>query len=283
MHRRTGWVLTPRFGTEFRVKRRRDLSPGESFQESVSFCRNRGADALAHSERVASEIYADMNGMSPARVRRLDEHALEAVIRAFSRGDYLVVARKPLASPLSSTTGGISYAQLREIMPHLSHEKVAAYLPLLNSAMIEAKITTPLRQAAFLAQLAHESSELRSFQEGGSGDAYEGNVKYLGNTQPGDGRRFKGRGPIQLTGRVNYRAAGRALGLDLENHPELVATAEVGFQVAGWFWTVKHLNPKADARDFDGITHSVNGGFNEKASRDRYYRVAKRVLGVPES
>ncbi|MDP9149457.1 MAG: hypothetical protein M3O36_05895, partial [Myxococcota bacterium] len=70
------------------MKRRRDLSPGESFQESVYSAAIGVRDALAHSERVASEIYADMNGMSPARVRRLDEHAFEAVIRAFSRGDY---------------------------------------------------------------------------------------------------------------------------------------------------------------------------------------------------
>lgn len=123
-----------------------------------------------------------------------------------------------------------------------------------------------------------ESIELRAFEELATGDAYE-NRKDLGNMHPGDGRRFKGRGPIQLTGRSAYRAAGKALGLDLENHPELVATPGVGFRAAGWFWTMKHINRLAGVPDFDGVTRRVNGGLNGKASRDSYYRVAKRVPG----
>ncbi|MDP9151424.1 MAG: hypothetical protein M3O36_15990 [Myxococcota bacterium] len=261
------------------MKRRRDLSPGESFQESVCSAAIGVRDALAHSERVASEIYSDMRGLSAARVPRLDERELEAVIRAFSRGDYVIFAANPPSR--QHCEGGVSSEQLHAIMPSLSHDLTVAYLPLLNAAMLEAKITTPLRQAAFLAQLAHESGELRAFHEFHTGDQYEGR-KDIGNTQPGDGRRFKGRGPIQVTGRATYRAAGSALGLPLEDQPELVATPEVGFRVAGWFWTAKHLDHLADARDFDGITHRVNGGFRGKASRDHYYGVAKRVLGVPE-
>ena len=279
MPRRAGWVLAPRIGPELRVRRRSDLSPGESFQEAVHSAALGVRDALAHSERVAIEIYADMMGLSPARLQRLNERAWDAVVRAFSRGQYVIVASRPVASPRPSDQGGITYEQLHAIMPRLSHDKGLAYLPLLNSSMVEANITTPLRQAAFLAQLAHESGELRTFQERGTGEEYEGR-KTLGNTQTGDGRRFKGRGPIQLTGRANYRSAGRALGLDLENQPELAATPEVGFRVAGWFWTTHHFNRRADVGDFDGITYRVNGGFNGKASRDQYYRAAKQVLGV---
>ncbi|HXN32816.1 MAG TPA: glycoside hydrolase family 19 protein [Polyangiaceae bacterium] len=187
----------------------------------------------------------------------------------------------PLPDP-PATPGGLSYAQLHEIMPRLPNDKAVSYLSALNVTLVEAQITTPLRKAAFLAQLAHESVELRYFEEIASGEAYEGRND-LGNTEPGDGKRYKGRGPIQLTGRTNYRRAGQALGLDLEGQPETVATREVGFRVAGWFWTTHHLNAKADAGNFDAITRAINGGLNGKESRDAYYATAKRVLGVPES
>jgi predicted chitinase/LysM repeat protein len=172
--------------------------------------------------------------------------------------------------------GDLSKAQLLAIMP-LAKRVAAAYLPHLNFAMREAAITTPLRRAAFLAQLAHESLQLKFMEEIASGAAYEGRID-LGNTHPGDGRRFKGRGPIQLTGRNNYRDAGHALGIDLLANPKRAADPDVGFRVAGWFWTTRGLNALADKRDFDRITRRINGGLNGKTDRDRYYAVARRVL-----
>lgn len=174
----------------------------------------------------------------------------------------------------------LSLAQLCEIMPTLSREKAELYLPFLNDAMIEASIATPRRAAAFLAQLAHESAELRSWLEGASGSLYEGR-RDLGNLFPGDGPKFKGRGPIQLTGRENYRAAGDALGLNLEASPELAAEPEVGFRVAGWYWRTRGCNALADANDFDRITRRINGGLNGKPQRDAYYAKALDVLHVP--
>lgn len=174
--------------------------------------------------------------------------------------------------------GCITLAQLRAIMPNLPKDKEKV-LPLLNAAMAEWKINTPKRQAAFLAQLAHESGQLKWFEELASGAAYEGR-RDLGNTQPGDGRRYKGRGPIQLTGRANYRAAGKALGLPLEANPELAALPEVGFRTAGWFWDTKDLNRLADAGNFREITRRVNGGFNGLAERERFYEAAKKALGA---
>jgi putative chitinase len=168
--------------------------------------------------------------------------------------------------------------QLRSIMPNLSEARAQQMLPHLNSAMAEAGINTPRRQAAFLAQLAHESGEFRYMEEIASGAAYEGRTD-LGNTQPGDGVRFKGRGPIQLTGRSNYRAAGQALGIDLENNPKRAAEPDVGFRTAAWFWNSRNLNSYADAKNFDAITYRVNGGYNGKASRDAYYARALQVLG----
>jgi predicted chitinase len=173
--------------------------------------------------------------------------------------------------------GGMSLAQLRKIMPNLSAAKAEQYLPHLNKAMAEAGINTPKRQAAFVAQLAHESGEFRYMEEIASGAAYEGR-KDLGNTQPGDGKRFKGRGPIQLTGRANYTAASKALGIDLVNHPTRAADPDVGFRTAAWFWNTRNLNSYADSGNFKEITRRINGGYNGLASREAYYRRALDVL-----
>src|SRR5215467_14480028 len=116
-------------------------------------------------------------------------------------------------------------------------------------------------------------------EEIASGAAYEGR-RDLGNTQPGDGKRYKGRGPIQLTGRANYRRAGKALGLDLEKDPAKAADPAVGFRVAGWFWKTHGLNELADKGDFREITRRINGGYNGLASRQAFYKKAKEVLGV---
>ncbi|HEY3448034.1 MAG TPA: LysM peptidoglycan-binding domain-containing protein [Myxococcales bacterium] len=185
----------------------------------------------------------------------------------------------PVAQVPGSTTGGVSVEQLRAIMPNLSAGRANQLLPYLNDAMVKGGINTPARQAAFLAQLAHESVGLTAFEEYASGAAYEGRTD-LGNTQPGDGVRFKGRGPIQLTGRSNYRAAGQALGLDLEGNPSRAADIDVGFRTAVWFWNSRNLNFYADNGNFDAITYRVNGGYNGKAARDAYYARAKQVLGA---
>ncbi|MFL5343810.1 MAG: LysM peptidoglycan-binding domain-containing protein [Hyalangium sp.] len=173
--------------------------------------------------------------------------------------------------------GGVSVAQLKKIMPQLSDARAKQVLPYLNKAMSEAKINTPKRQSAFLAQLAEESGQLRWFEELASGREYEGR-RDLGNTHPGDGVRFKGRGPIQLTGRNNYRAAGKALGIDLENNPKRAADLDVGFRTAAWFWTTHGLNKLADAGNFREITHRINGGYNGESVRESYYRRALNVL-----
>ncbi|HEX8438344.1 LysM peptidoglycan-binding domain-containing protein [Archangium sp.] len=184
----------------------------------------------------------------------------------------------PVSGPSNAAPGrGVSEAQLRQIMPNLSAAKAKEYLPHINRAMAEAGINTPKRQAAFLAQLGHESGGLRYMEEIASGSAYEGR-RDLGNTQPGDGVRFKGRGPIQLTGRSNYAAAGRALGLDLVNNPRQAATPEVGFRTAAWFWNSRNLNSYADSGNFRELTRRINGGYNGLADREAYYRRALAAL-----
>ena len=177
----------------------------------------------------------------------------------------------------SGGKGSVSLHDLQKIMPLLSDAKAKKYLPYLNAAMKEAHIDTPKRQAAFLAQLAHESGQFRWMEEIASGAAYEGR-KDLGNTHPGDGKRFKGRGPIQLTGRSNYIAAGKALGLDLVHHPERAKDPDVGFRTAAWFWSTHGLNKLADHGNFREITHRINGGYNGMRAREAYYHKALQVL-----
>lgn len=170
--------------------------------------------------------------------------------------------------------------QLKSIMPRLADTAALRYANPLNLAMSKWHIDTTLRQAMFLAQLAHESGELRFWVEFGDGKAYEGRAD-LGNTQPGDGPRYKGRGPIQLTGRLNYRHAGQALGVDLEGCPDLVLNPDVGFQVAGWFWDSRQLNVFADRGDLVSVTRRINGGLNGFAARKAYFETACKVFGVP--
>ncbi|HZH31309.1 MAG TPA: glycoside hydrolase family 19 protein [Pyrinomonadaceae bacterium] len=171
----------------------------------------------------------------------------------------------------------ITDAMLRDIMPNLPAAKRQLYLPYLNAAMREFQIVTYLRASAFLAQLAHESAELRYFQEIASGKAYEGR-KDLGNTQPGDGVKYKGHGPIQITGRANHTACGKALGLDLVNNPTLITLPPNAFRSAGWFWDTRGLNALADQRLFKAITKKINGGFNGLADRQKYYDRALRII-----
>jgi predicted chitinase len=172
---------------------------------------------------------------------------------------------------------GVTAEQLRTIMPNLSQDKAQQYLPHINRAMQEAGINTKNQRAAFLAQLAHESGQLRYMEEIASGAAYEGR-RDLGNTQPGDGVRFKGRGPIQLTGRSNYQAAGQALGIDLVNNPRRAAEPDVGFRTAAWFWQTRGLNSLAEQGNFREVTRRINGGFNGLADREAYYRRALSAL-----
>jgi predicted chitinase len=182
----------------------------------------------------------------------------------------------------------IDDAQLQQIMPSLAAAKRQLYLPHLNAAMRASGIgTTLLRTAAFVAQLAHESGEFRWMEEiWGPTPAqlrYEPPndlAQRLGNTEPGDGKRFKGRGPIQITGRFNYAKFGAQLGLDLIADPAQAAAPEVAFATAGLFWQSNGLNELADARQFVAITRCINGGTNGLAERQRYYERAKAVLGI---
>lgn len=164
---------------------------------------------------------------------------------------------------------------LRQVMPY-SAGRAEAFLQPLEAAMAEFAINTGRRRAAFLAQVAHESGELRYTRELGDGQGYEGRAD-LGNTEPGDGPRFKGRGLIQITGRANYKACGQALGLDLVANPSLLEVPAGACRSAAWFWSLRKLNELADEEAFGTITHKINGGYNGLDDRLRYWLRARKV------
>lgn len=138
---------------------------------------------------------------------------------------------------------------------------------------------TALRMAHFLAQIAHESAEMRYTEEIASGAKYEGR-KDLGNVVKGDGVRFKGRGLIQVTGRTNYAAYKKFCGYDVVAKPELLAQPVGAVRSAMWFWQTRGLNALADADNLLAVTKRINGGTNGLEDRRKYLALAKKALGV---
>lgn len=149
----------------------------------------------------------------------------------------------------------------------------------LTAAMAEFGISSAQQQAAFLAQVAHESGSLRYTRELSDGLGYEGRAD-LGNNQPGDGPRYKGRGLLQITGRANYAHCGADLGLDLLGHPEILELPVGASRSAAWFWKAHGLNRYADADTFGSLTKAINGGYNGLDERIKNWLVARRALGV---
>ncbi len=176
----------------------------------------------------------------------------------------------------------ITLAQLKRIMP-AAGSRAAVFLPALNAAMAQYGITSPARQWAFLAQIGHESGQLRYTREiWGPTPAqlrYEGRAD-LGNTEPGDGRRFLGRGLIQITGRSNYRTCSQALYDDdrLLTSPALLEQPEAACLSAAWFWYGRGLNAQADRGDFATITRRINGGLTGQVDRLALFKRAQGVI-----
>lgn len=174
------------------------------------------------------------------------------------------------------------------------------FMQFINDTCNKYQINTPVRQLCFLAQLGHESGGLFYTEELASGAAYEGS-KNLGNTQPGDGMRFKGRGLIQITGRSNYKSLSDALGIDFIKNPSLLGGKNVKVCTAdqlknaalsaGWYWNSRNLNTLADKIDikrtvdtgtnlenFKAITKKINGGYNGLADRLNRYKVGVKYF-----
>ncbi len=179
---------------------------------------------------------------------------------------------------------------VQAIMPAVPRQKRDALLPFLQAALTEFGIEAPARAAAFLSQLAHESGQFRFMEEIWGPTPAQRRYEpvstlaaNLGNSEPGDGKRFKGRGPIQITGRANYRRFGDLLGADLVADPARAALPELAFRIAGLFWSKKGLNELADRATheaFREITRRINGGYNGLEDRQKFYTAACAVLDV---
>lgn len=186
----------------------------------------------------------------------------------------------------------ITREQLEAIMPNISKnvranpnfkgytlDNIVAYL---NKYAEEFYITTPARWAHYLAQIAHESAEMRYTKELASGAAYDTGklaVK-LGNTpaKDGDGQKYKGRGLIQITGRANYEAYKKYCGFDVVKDPELLCKPVGAIRSSMWFWKTHGLNQLADNNFFMEITKRINGGTNGFPTRRAYLVRAKQTL-----
>lgn len=167
--------------------------------------------------------------------------------------------------------------------------RAAVFVGPLDTACARYAIDTPVRMAMFIAQTGHETASLQYVREvWGPTDAqlrYEGRED-LGNTLPGDGFRFRGRGLIQTTGRANYRFVRDRLRKggyrcpDFEQEPELLEEPQWAALSAADYWDMRRCNEAADAGNFELVTRLVNGGTNGIEDRINRWERAKRVLGV---
>lgn len=174
----------------------------------------------------------------------------------------------------------VTKEQMLGIMPGAG-SRIDTYLPIINGWMEHFGISTPLRMAHYLAQIAHESGELKYTKEIASGKAYEGR-KDLGNTQEGDGVKFKGRGLIQITGRANYTAYAKYCKFDVVGSPELLERPLGAVKSSMWFWNTHGLNKLADQDNLLAVTKTINGGTNGLESRKKYLERAKKYLNIQE-
>jgi putative chitinase len=165
---------------------------------------------------------------------------------------------------------------LRHVCPNLSADRAKVIARGLGEAFHKYDINTSKRAAMAVAQFAHESDRFRTSEEYASGSAYEGR-KDLGNTHSGDGRRYKGRGRIMVTGRTNYTAVHNAQHLDCVNRPALLAKSPNSELASAWWWSSHGCNGFADRNDFVGLTKRINGGTNGLADRQSLYAKAVQV------
>lgn len=164
---------------------------------------------------------------------------------------------------------------------HARIDRAQTFAPIINNAAPDFGINTKERMSMFLAQIGHESGGLHWLTElWGPTDAqlrYEGRAD-LGNTVPGDGYLYRGRGLIQITGRHNYERVSQALATDFVNNPDQLAEPEYAVRSAMWFWESHGLNDMADCGQIDRCTKVINGGYNGLSERVAMYNRAQQVF-----
>mgnify|MGYP000860145204 CR=1 FL=1 len=169
--------------------------------------------------------------------------------------------------------------QLKRIYPNSTKANRDKYLPWINRFAVTYDVDTYERLCAFLAQIGHESGQLRYVEEIASGQAYE-NRKDLGNIYKGDGIMYKGRGLIQITGRANYTSLSKNLKIDFITNPYLLKEPLYAVLSAFWYWDKRKLNKYStlNETDFITLTKRINGGLNGYKDRFRIWNLAKQIL-----
>jgi putative chitinase len=173
--------------------------------------------------------------------------------------------------------------QLKKISPATSLMRIDQFIHHLNAYMPQYGIDTPVEIASFLAQVLHESGGLKWLREiwgpTSAQSRYEGRAD-LGNTVKGDGKKFMGRGLIQLTGRANYLKMSKEMFGDdrLIHTPDLLSTAEYAVKSACIYWKWRKMDLIDDDMDIRAETKKVNGGANGLADRQQYFNRAISVL-----
>lgn len=171
----------------------------------------------------------------------------------------------------------ITLDMLKKLAPKGNAKIMSELAAHLDTYLPKYEVNTYLRLCHFIAQAAHESAGFKTLEEYASGAAYEGR-KDLGNIVKGDGKRYKGRGIFQLTGRANYKTIGDKIGVNLVDNPTLAATGEISVQTALEYWKSRSLNALADKDDVLGITKKINGGTNGLDDRKNYLAKAKQII-----
>ncbi len=171
----------------------------------------------------------------------------------------------------------ITFEILKAITPQGHNDILMPLADALNKWLPAYHMTDKRIVQCFLAQCDEETDGQKAQREYASGKAYEGR-KDLGNTQPGDGVRYAGRGEFMITGRANYTLMGEELGLDLVGHPELLLIVDVAVRAACQYWNDHKLSPLALAGNFREITHRINGGYNGEADREIYWRRCQKWI-----
>jgi putative chitinase len=217
--------------------------------------------------------------IGPGTLKAIERFEM-TVMKLASSDRMLAPGDATMAALLKGLPPGPSKEKLAVVMPRALPPKVDLYYEALVVGLKKYDITSSRRMAHFIAQIGHETASFRYAEEIADGSAYEGR-RDLGNTQPGDGKRFKGRGLIQLTGRANYTAYSEATGVDYVAKPQLVASDPlVAVDVACWFWNTRKISKLADKDDAKAVTKTINGGYNGLDDRLDYLGRAKAVLGI---
>jgi predicted chitinase len=220
-------------------------------------------DAEAHTVKKGDTVYsiAKSQGVDVKDIAKANKLDKDFTI---SPGQKLVIPGKEKKEPAAEKKSEKKKIDVSKTLTGTTHEAV------LTRTARAAGITDTTELAAFLAQCAHESHDFQSMVEyGGSLDFRKYDPKYapkkaraLGNTKAGDGARYKGRGYIQLTGRYNYKRAGEALGLPLEQKPELAEKPEIAAKIAVWFWKQRVQPNVTNFNDVRSVTKPINPGLN---------------------